>query len=281
MRLRKIPSSGEAIPAIGLGTWQAFDVTPGSPECAARAEVLRAFLECGGRLVDSSPMYGQAEAAIGACRERLGGAPQIFSATKVWTTGARAGISQMERSAKRWGLPRFDLVQVHNLVDCATHLATLKRWKSEGRIRYIGVTTSHGQREREMLELMRRERDIDFVQFSYGIGDRVAEEGLLPAAADHGKAVLVNLPLGTGRLFQQVRDRPLPPSAAEAGCRSWAQFFLKFVISHPAVTCAIPATSSVAHLRDDMAALGGPLPDAALRARMAREFEDGAGRWKR
>jgi diketogulonate reductase-like aldo/keto reductase len=269
----RIPVSGEAIPAIGMGTWITFNVAPYTEAREQRVEVLRAFLAAGGTLVDSSPMYGLAEAAIGYCRERLDGAAGLFSATKVWTPTKLAGIAQMNLSAQLWGLPGFDLMQVHNMVDWEAHLETLREWKARGRVRYIGVTTSHGRRHGEMLEVIERQGDFDFVQFSYSLGDREAERRLLPAAAARGKAVLVNRPFRTGGLFDAVAGKPLPPWAGEIGCRTWAQVFLKFVISHPAVTCAIPATSRVDHMRENMEALRGPLPDAALRQRMAREFD--------
>jgi len=270
---RPIPVSGETIPAIGMGTWITFNVAPYTDARAQRVEVLRAFLSAGGRLVDSSPMYGLAEAAVGHCREQLGGAPALFSATKVWTPTKVAGVAQMNLSLKLWGLARFDLMQVHNMVDWETHLATLRDWKGQGRVRYLGITTSHGRRHDELLDVIERVRDFDAVQFSYSIADREAEQMLLPAAAARGKAVIVNRPFRTGELFERVAGKPVPAWAAAIGCHSWAQYFLKFVISHPAVTCAIPATSRVEHMRENMAALRGPLPDEAQRARMIDDFE--------
>jgi len=270
--LKKIPVSGEAIPAIGLGTWQAFDVAPNDAQAADCVEVVRTLFATGGRLVDSSPMYGRAEALIGYARQKLDGTPQMFTATKVWTRGKSEGIAQMNQSLKLWSLDRFDLMQIHNFLDWETHLATLKDWKAQGRIRYIGVTTSHDQRETEMLRAIEKETAFDFVQFNYSIGDRMAEKRLLPAAADHRKAVIVNQPFGTGNLFGRVKGKALPPWAAGLAITAWSQFFLKFVISHPAVTCAIPATSSVAHMRENMAALQGPLPDERQRQQMAEHF---------
>jgi diketogulonate reductase-like aldo/keto reductase len=272
VRLARIPAGGESIPAIGMGTWITFNVAPGTRAWAQRVDVLRAFFEAGGRLVDSSPMYGLAEAAVGHCREELGGAPQLFSATKVWIPTRIAGVGQMNLSLKLWGLRTFDLMQVHNMLDWEAHLPTLQQWRAEGRIRYIGITTSHGRRHDEMLEVIERRPEFDFVQFSYSIADREAEQRLLPAAAARGKAVLVNRPFRTGELFELVRGKPLPPWAAEIGCATWSQFFLKFVTSHPAATCAIPATSSVEHMRENMDALSGPLPDAGQRRRMAEYF---------
>jgi diketogulonate reductase-like aldo/keto reductase len=275
--LKKIPVSGEAIPAIGLGTWQAFDVAPSGAAADERAGVLHDFLEAGGRVVDSSPMYGKAEAVIGYCRAKLGRAPQMFTATKVWTHGKAAGIEQMTRSLKLWGLEKFDLMQIHNFVDWETHLATLKDWKAQGRIRYIGVTTSHDQRYDEMEKAIDTESAFDFVQFNYSVGDLLAERRLLPAAMAKGKAVIVNQPFGTGNLFARVKGKALPPWAADLGIKAWSQYFLKFVISHPAVTVAIPATSSVAHLREDMAALQSPMPDEKQRKEMAEYFASVAG----
>ena len=275
--LKPIPAGGEAIPAIGMGTWLTFNVAPYTDARAQRVEVLRAFFEAGGRLVDSSPMYGLAEAAVGHCREKLGGAPRMFAATKVWTPTRLAGVAQMNLSFKLWGLTQFDLMQVHNLLDWEAHLPTLKEWKAGKRLRYLGITTSHGRRHDETLELIETQPDFDFVQFSYSIADREAEAKLLPAAAARGKAVLINRPFRTGELFERVAGKPLPGWAGEIGCSAWSQFFLKFVISHPAVTCAIPATSSVEHMRENMAALRGPLPDEALRKRMAEYFDKVAG----
>jgi diketogulonate reductase-like aldo/keto reductase len=274
--LKPIPG-GERIPAIGMGTWITFNVAPYTDARARRVEVLRAFFEAGGRLVDSSPMYGLAEAAVGHCRAQLGGAPQLFSATKVWTPTRVAGVAQMNLSFRLWGLSRFDLMQVHNLLDWEAHLPTLKEWKAAGRLRYLGVTTSHGRRHEELLGLIETRPEFDFVQFSYSIGDREAEQRLLPAAAARGKAVLVNRPFRTGELFERVAGKPLPDWAGEIGCAAWSQFFLKFVVSHPAVTCAIPATSQVEHMRENMAALAGPMPDAAQRRRMAEYFDRVAG----
>ena len=271
--LKRIGGGSESIPAIGMGTWITFNVAPYTDARAQRVEVLRAFFEAGGRLVDSSPMYGLAEAAVGDCREKLGGAPQMFAATKVWTPTRIAGVAQMNLSFRLWGLKAFDLMQVHNLLDWEAHLPTLREWKSQKRLRYLGVTTSHGRRHDEMLELIERQQDFEFVQFSYSIGDREAEAKLLPAALARGRAVLINRPFRTGELFERVRGKPLPPWAAEIGCAAWSQFFLKFVVSHPAVTCAIPATSSVEHMRENMAALRGPMPDAAMRRRMAEYFD--------
>jgi diketogulonate reductase-like aldo/keto reductase len=221
----------------------------------------------GGQLIDSSPMYGSSEQVIGKAMEQLGRPAGLFAATKVWTSGWQAGIRQMERSRLLWGVEQFDLMQVHNLLDWQTHLATLKEWKADGRIRYLGVTTSHGRRHAELESIMQKE-PLDFVQLTYNLVDREVEQRLLPLAAERGIAVLANRPFQGGGLFSRFRNRPLPEWADEIDCQNWAQFFLKFVISHPAVTCAIPATSQVAHMRENMGAAYGHLPEPAMRRRM-------------
>ncbi len=265
---RVIRASGEKLPAIGLGTWLTFDVTSAADR-AVRGQVMRAFFDAGGRLVDSSPMYGASEETIGAALPPNGKA--MFSATKVWTVGALAGRRQLENSYRLWKLQRFDLLQVHNFLDYETHLATLKRMKAEGRVRYIGVTTSHGRRH-DLAEKIMREDPIDFIQFTYNLNDREAEERLLPIAAERRIAVIVNRPFDGGNLFGARTRKPLPGWAAEIGCASWAEAFLKWVVAHPAVTCAIPATAQVAHVRENMRAMSGPLPDAAMRKRIAEDY---------
>jgi diketogulonate reductase-like aldo/keto reductase len=273
--LRAVPSTGERVPAIGMGTWITFDVGPtwrNADAMTARLLVLREFFAAGGRMIDSSPMYGRAEAVLGVLLPEVEGGKQVFSATKVWTPGQALGERQMAHSLELWALPRFDLMQVHNLVDWETHLPTLRRMKDEGALRYVGITTSHGRRHDEFERLVANEHP-DFVQFTYNIAHRAAESRLLPQAAERGCAVLINRPFDGGRLFERVRGKPLPGWAAEIGCENWAQVFLKFVISHPAVTCAIPATSQPGHMRENMGALSGALPDAALRRRMVEDFE--------
>ncbi len=270
--LRPIPSSGERLPAIGLGTWITFDVGNDRFARDLRVEILHAFFARGGALIDSSPMYGSAEEVIGHCLQRLNHPAELFSATKVWTPGRWLGMQQMETSRGLWGVERIDLMQVHNLLDWQTHLATLQDWKAAGRLRYIGVTTSHGRRHAELERIMTRE-PLDFVQFTYNIHDRQAEQRLLPLAAERGIAVLVNRPFRRGALFRQVRGKPLPDWAVEIDCTYWAQFLLKFIVSHPAVTCAIPATSRVEHMQQNLGALYGRLPDAGLRRRMVMYFE--------
>jgi aryl-alcohol dehydrogenase-like predicted oxidoreductase len=267
---RAIPATGEKVPAVGMGTWLTFDVAPGA-ERDARLAVLREFFAGGGTLLDSSPMYGYAEAALGELVPRARPA-RVFNATKVWTPTRFLGVRQMEESFAHWGLKRFDLMQVHNMLDWETHLATLKAWKAAGRIRYLGITTSHGRRHDDLEAAMKRER-FDFVQFSYSFADRSVEQRLLPLAADRGAAVIVNRPFDGGDLFGAVKGKPLPGWAREIDCANWAQAFLKFVVSHPAVTCAIPATTNPAHMRENMGALAGRMPDAALRRAMAADFD--------
>jgi diketogulonate reductase-like aldo/keto reductase len=265
---RPIPRAGESLPVIGLGTWQTFDAA----DTAARAplrDVMREFARSGGRVVDSSPMYGRSEGVAGDLAAELGIEKQLFVATKVWTSGRAAGIRQMEESLRR--LRRIDLMQVHNLVDWQTHLPTLREWKAAGRIRYIGVT-HYTESAYDDLERVVKNEALDFLQLNYSIAERAAERRMLPLAAERGLAVLANRPLAEGGLFQKVRGKALPPWAAELGAASWAQFFLKFTISHPAVTCAIPATSRVEHLIDNMRAGLAPLPDGAQRERMARKL---------
>jgi diketogulonate reductase-like aldo/keto reductase len=267
---RAIPTTGERVPVVGLGTWITFDVGDSAASRAALLPVMRDFLAAGGRVIDSSPMYGSSEEVVGDLAEQLR-RPPMFSATKIWTFGRWAGAQQVERSLRLWGVERLDLVQVHNMLDWRTHLPALAALKREGRIRYLGITTSHGRRHDE-LERAMREVAFDFVQFTYSLADRDAEARLLPLARDRGAAVIANRPFDGGDLFSRVRARTLPPWAAEIDCANWAQVFLKFIVSHPAVTCTIPATSQAAHLRENVGALDGRLPDEALRRRIARDL---------
>lgn len=264
---RPIPSSGEKIPVVGLGTWQVFDVDSSEAERKPLEEVISLFAKLGGRVVDSSPMYGRAEQVLGDVAAKLGSAETLFWATKVWTRGKQSGIESMERSLARFQRKKIDLMQVHNLVDLETQLATMREWKTQGRIRYVGVTHSSNSAHDEVEKLLRREK-LDFVQINYSIMEREAERRLLPLAQERGVAVLVNRPLGGGDLFGKVRAKPLPEWAAEFDCQSWAQFFLKWIIAHAAVTCAIPATSKVRHLEDNMQAGLGRLPNAKHRQQM-------------
>jgi diketogulonate reductase-like aldo/keto reductase len=267
---RRIPSSGEALPVVGLGSWITFNVGNDPKARDACAEVVRAFFDAGGRLIDSSPMYGSSQPVIGHALAKLQQPATLFSAEKVWVGDAARGAAQMEASRNFWGVPRFDLMQVHNLLGWEEHLPRLFEMKARGRLRYVGISTSEGRRHAELERIMRTQR-IDFVQLTYNPLDREAEQRLLPLAQERGIAVLVNRPFREGALLDQLSRHKLPGWVADIGCDGWAQVVLKFVVSHPAVTCAIPATSQVAHLRQNMGAARGPLPDAALRARMARD----------
>jgi aryl-alcohol dehydrogenase-like predicted oxidoreductase len=270
---KPIPKTGESLTAVGLGTWQTFDVGTAKSAREPLRHVLRDFVRLGGSVLDSSPMYGSSESVAGDLAAELGLQKQLFFATKVWTNGRDAGIRQMDESFKRLRTERMDLMQVHNLVDYRTHMATLKTWKEQGKVRYVGVTHYTAGAYVELERVISSE-DLDFVQLNYSLAERDAEQRLLPLAADRRIAVLVNRPFAEGVMFRKVRGKPLPPWAKEIGCASWAQLFLKFAISHPAVTCAIPATSKVEHLVDNMQAASGPLPDAKARDRIARHFAD-------
>ena len=267
---RRIPSSGETVPVIGLGTWQTFDVGSGAAARAPLEEVLATFVERGGRVVDSSPMYGSSETVVGDLAAKLRVRAKLFIATKVWTSGRARGIEQMEDSMRKLRADPIDLMQVHNLVDVETHLATLRDWKQAGRVRYIGVTHYTAGSHDDVARVIAAD-PVDFIQINYSVGERDAERRLLPLARERGVAVIANRPFAGGNLFQRVRARPLPSWAGEIDCESWAQLLLKFVVSHPAITCAIPATSRVTHLRDNMMAGYGRMPDERLRARIAAE----------
>ena len=269
---RPIPSTGELLPVIGMGTSRTFDAAGDAASLAALEAVMAAFLAGGGTVIDSSPMYGNAESRVGDLVRGMPEKPKMFAATKVWTTGREAGIEQMEQSARRMAVDRFDLIAVHNLLDWRTQLATLKQWTAEGKVRYLGITTSHGRDHAQFLQLMRDE-PLDFVQFSYNIDNRVAEQELLPLAQDRGIATMINRPYQRGALFARSRGRELPDFARELGCASWGQFYLKFILAHPAVTCIIPASSKAKHMRDNMGANFGPVPDAAARDEMLRFYQ--------
>jgi diketogulonate reductase-like aldo/keto reductase len=266
---RRIDSSGESIPAVGLGSWITFNVGKDVDARQQCAGVMRAFFEAGGRLIDSSPMYGSSQSVIGDGLQQLAAQQRVFSADKVWTSSA--GASQIEASRQLWRVPQFELLQVHNLLAWEQQLPLLQAMKASGRLRYVGITTSEGRRHKDIEQIMRTQR-IDFVQLSYNLLDREAEQRLLPLARERGVAVLVNRPFRQGELLSQLRRQPLPGWAAEIGCQSWAQVALKFVISHPDVTCTIPATSKVAHVLENMQAARGRMPDAALRRRMAEHL---------
>ena len=269
---RAIPSSGELLPVMGMGTSRTFDTEGDAESLAALQAVMQAFFAGGGTVIDSSPMYGNAESRVGDVLRAMPEQPKLFAATKVWTTGRQQGIAQMEESARRMNVERFDLIAVHNLQDWQTHLDTLKTWKAEGKVRYIGITTSHGRDHEEFLKVMRSE-PIDFAQFSYNIEDRTAEKELLPAAAEQGIATMINRPYQRGALFSRSRGKELPSLAAELDCTSWGQFYLKFILGHPAVTSIIPATASVNHMTDNMLANYGAVPTEQQRAEMIAIFE--------
>jgi diketogulonate reductase-like aldo/keto reductase len=269
---RAIPGSGELLPVMGMGTSRTFDTPADNASMANLTAVLQAFFAGGGSVIDSSPMYGQAESRVGDVLRAMPSRPKLFAATKVWTTGRQQGIAQMQESARRMDVQNFDLIAVHNLQDWQTHLETLKAWKEEGRVRYIGITTSHGRDHGAFLEIMRTQ-PVDFAQFSYNIEDRTAEKELLPVAAERGIATMINRPYQRGALFNKSRGKPLPALAAELDCTSWGQFYLKFIVGHPAVTSVIPATARVNHMVDNMLANFGSVPDQQQRAEMLRIFE--------
>src|SRR6266581_2502728 len=268
---RSIPKTGEKIAAVGLGTWQVFDVAGNAAETAQARETLKTFVGLGGRVLDSSPMYGSSESVTGQLAAELGVESKLFVATKVWTSGRDAGVRQMEDSMRKLRVERIDLIQVHNLVDASTHLATLRDWKKAGRVRYIGVTHYHAGAYAD-LEKFIKPGDIDFVQVNYSLAEPEAEERLLRAAADSRTAVIVNRPFAEGSMFGRVRDKPLPVWAREIGCASWAQYFLKWILAQPAVTCVIPGTRDPKHVADNLGAASGPLPDEAMRSMMSDYF---------
>jgi diketogulonate reductase-like aldo/keto reductase len=273
MLTRPIPSTKEPLPVVGLGTWQTFDVGADRAALDQRKEVLRLLFEAGGRVIDSSPMYGRAEEVVGTLLEEMGARDKSFLATKVWTSGESAGIKQMQASAAKLRARSIDLMQIHNLVDWRTHLRTLRAWKEKKTFRYIGITHYTDPALDELAAVIRAE-PVDFVQFGYSIASRAAEARLLPLCAERGVAVIVNQPFDSGALFGQVRGKALPDWAAEVDCASWSQLFLKFILGHPAVTCVIPGTARPDHARDNFAAGSGRLPDATQRRRMTA-FWDG------
>jgi aryl-alcohol dehydrogenase-like predicted oxidoreductase len=271
MRTRIVPRTGEELPVVGLGTWQTFDVGPEESDRAPLREVLRRFFAAGGRVIDSSPMYGRAEEVVGDLIAELTPIPGPFLATKVWTRGRDAGEAQMTESLRRLRQTQVDLMQVHNLVDVRAHLPTLNAWKEEGRIRHVGITHYATSAFDELEQLLATEH-VDFVQLPYSLASREAEQRLLPAAAAHGAAVLVMRPFEEGELFRAVKGHALPAWAAEIGCTRWSQVFLKFILSHPAVTAVLPATSNPDHLAENVRAGTGRLPDARLRRRMIQDL---------
>ena len=269
---KTIPQSNEVIPAIGMGTWITFDVNPTNNKLDNQLAILNEFFQGGGRMIDSSPMYGFAQKVLGIILPDVVGKEQLFSATKVWTMGQQNGIKQMQESMQLWGLDQIDLMHVHNMLDWKTQLSTLNQWKQKGIIKHTGITTSHGRRHQELIAML-KSNPVDFIQISYNINEREAENYLLPLAQDLGIAVVINRPFQTGGLFTRVGNQTLPDWAKEIQCKNRAQFFLKFVISHPAVTCAIPATSQVQHMQQNMQAMQGKLPDQKMREEMIRYYE--------
>ena len=264
---RSIPRSGEQLPVLGLGTYIVLDVPPGAPELTELKEVLKTFAAGGARLIDSSPMYGRAEAVVGELVAATNLRESVFLATKVWTSGRDAGVRQMQDSLRLMRTQRIDLMQVHNLLDLATHTKTLNEWKAAGTLRYVGITHYHAGAYRELEKLLKT-REYDFVQFNYSLAEREAEQRLLAVAAETGTAVIINRPFAQGELFSKVKGREVPAWAAQFDCDSWAQFFLKYIIAHPAVTCVIPGTGKVRHMTDNFKAGAGRLPDERTRKRM-------------
>jgi len=271
MATRPIPSGGERLPVIGIGTWQTFDVGGDAAARATLKEVMRQFFAGGGRVVDSSPMYGSSESVVGDLCGALGICEPLFMATKVYTQGRDEGIRQMQRSIERMRAGRMDLMQVHNLLDVATHTPTMREWKAQGRVRYIGIThyASHAYLE---IERLLRTRQYDFVQINYSLAESESEKTILPLAQELGVAVIANRPFAEGAMFRHVRGKALPAWAAEPGIASWAQYFLKWIVSHPAVTCTIPGTGKAEHMQDNLAAGFGAMPDEAQRRRMAQAY---------
>jgi len=263
---RPIPSSGEALPLVGLGSWITFNVGNDREARDSCADVMRAFFAAGGRMIDSSPMYGSSQPVIGYGLQKFG-APNLFSAEKVWTSSPARGPAQIEASRKFWAVPKFDLLQVHNLLAWEEHLRTLFAMKAGGQVRYVGITTSEGRRHADVEKIM-ASQPLDFVQVSYNVLDREVENRILPLARERGIAVIVNRPFREGDLVRTIMRKPLPPFASDVGATSWAQLILKFIISNPAVTCAIPATTRVDHVQENLGAARDPLPDAAWRAKL-------------
>jgi aryl-alcohol dehydrogenase-like predicted oxidoreductase len=268
---RRIPKTNESIPAVGLGTWQVFDIAGDERAIAQARETLRAFVDGGGRVVDSSPMYGSAESVTGRLAAELGVRDTLFVATKVWTTGKQAGIRQMSDSMRKLGVARLDLMQVHNLTDVHTHLATLREWKREGRVRYLGITHYHAGAHAELASLIEAS-DIDFAQLNYSLAEPEADRRLLDVAAARGTAVIVNRPFAGGAMLRRLQGQPLPEWAKEIDCASWSQIALKWILAHPAVTCVIPATRSAAHVAENLRAGDGSLPSERLRRRISETW---------
>ena len=271
---RPIPSTGESLPVVGLGTWITFNVGDDPVARDASTDVMRNFVDAGGRLIDSSPMYGSSQDTIGYGLHKAGLTGRIFAADKVWISSGAEGREQIERSRRKWQISRFDLLQVHNLLSWEAHLPTLFAMKAAGQLRYVGITTSEGRRH-DVVEQIMKSHKLDFVQVTYNPIDREVEERILPLARERGIAVIVNRPFRQGALIQALAKSKLPPWAGEIDCASWAQVVLKFIVSHPAVTCAIPATTRADHVRENVDAATGRLPDAAMRQRIVAAVERG------
>ena len=269
---RPIPSSGEMLPVIGVGTAVVYDIETSDAKFPALVSSIKAFLENGGSLIDTAPTYGNAEQSLGEIFRRTGLRKKAFLATKISTNGEQAGIDQVQNAMRVMDTDRFDLLQVHNIRDTETHLRTIRRLKDEGKVRYVGITTSFDRQYEQFEQVMRRER-LDFIQVDYALDNRNVEERILPLARDHGMAVLVNLPFGRGRLFRKAHGKPLPPFAAEIDCTSWAQFFLKFLLANPAVNTVIPGTDKPEYALDNLNAARGRIPDAKMREQMIKFWE--------
>ena len=269
---RKIPSTGEDLPAVGLGTWQVFDAGSDSAARAPLREVITAFAKAGGKLIDSSPMYGSAESVAGDLVAELGLREKLFIATKVWTRGREDGIAEMERSFKRLRVTTMDLMQVHNLLDVEVHTKTLRDWKAKKKIRYLGITHYTSSAYADVEKWLKKEK-YDFLQINYSLAERESEKRLLPHCLENRIALIANRPFAEGAMFRRVRGKPLPPWAAEIGVASWAQYFLKWIVGHPAITCVIPGTGKPEHIADNVAAGFGALPDEGMRKRMAEYFD--------
>lgn len=265
-------TSADSLPPVGMGTWITFNVGSSERLIQQRSQVLQAFFDHGGGMIDSSPMYGSAEAVIGKCLKRVGKTETMFSATKVWTSGRSSGVNQMRESMSLWDIPRFDLIQIHNLLDWEEHYRTLREWKQAGLIRYWGITTSH-RRRHGLFEKIMLDHQPDFVQFTYNILDREAENRLLPISRERNIKVIINRPFQGGWLMDRYQSKPLPEWSRDIGCNNWSEYFLKFILSHPAVTCAIPATSQVEHMHENMKAGRKPYPSSGNRQRMINYIE--------
>jgi aryl-alcohol dehydrogenase-like predicted oxidoreductase len=265
---RKIPATGELLPTVGLGTWQTFDVSEAKPEREPLKAVLRTLISKGGTVVDSSPMYGRSEEVVGDLSTELDINDKLFIATKVWTSGKEKGIKQMNDSLRLLKRKKIELMQIHNLMDWETHLPTLREWKSAGKIKYIGLTHYHESAHERLATILEKEKGIDFIQINYNIVERNAEKKLLPLAQEKGVAVLINQPFGSGNLFRMVRAKTVPEWTEDFDCHGWGQFFLKFILSNPAVTCVIPGTAKANHMLDNLRAGFGRLPDEKQRLKM-------------